>query len=439
MVTDKNVIVVTIQYRLGAFGFLSSGDEALPGNLGLHDQILALRWVRDNIRQFGGDPSDVTIFGESAGSGSVAALALSPATKGLFTKGIMQSGTILSPWCIIERPQDHFYQHARKLGCLPRIYNPWNIPDYHKNIVACMKRKPPMEILRAQEDTDFSDLFTTSIAETVVFAPVVDNDLIPRVPVSLLSDKAYLQQNGVLNRSYIVGMNDNEGLLLAGFVSKEEYGNFTRKSNVASLIRSTVKSYLNWPVDSDALNVVDFTYTYPRNQNGDIALQNVFDLNNDMTYVVPMISFARALVKASPSTPVYVYVFDAELKLKDPDGPLKGTIHGMDIYHVFEIAPSALDDLFFFYADLDPVKFPILADAFRGFVTAFAKTGFPATNNFNSWPRFDRQRERYMDLSTKPEVREHFISRRMSLWTEFLPKMAASYWTRAEKRRVAFD
>src|SRR6185312_11665258 len=97
LVTRGDVVVVTINYRLGAFGFLNlrdATDGKLPGTgaEGIADQIAALTWVRDNIAAFGGDPGNVTIFGESAGSASVCALLGSPKTKGLFHKAICESG-----------------------------------------------------------------------------------------------------------------------------------------------------------------------------------------------------------------------------------------------------------------------------------------------------------------------------------------------------------
>lgn len=79
----KDVIVVTINYRLGFFGFLTTGDENALGNYGLWDQTLALRWVKDNISSFGGDPNNITVFGQSAGGMSVDYLALSPHSRGL--------------------------------------------------------------------------------------------------------------------------------------------------------------------------------------------------------------------------------------------------------------------------------------------------------------------------------------------------------------------
>ena len=83
IVTENDVIVVVIQYRVNVLGFLSSGDGTVPGNFGLWDQNLAIRWVKTNIGAFGGDPESLTIFGESAGAISVGFQILSPASKGL--------------------------------------------------------------------------------------------------------------------------------------------------------------------------------------------------------------------------------------------------------------------------------------------------------------------------------------------------------------------
>ncbi|NXD08265.1 SASB hydrolase, partial [Nothocercus nigrocapillus] len=90
-----NVVVVTIQYRLGILGYFSTGDEHAQGNWGFLDQVAALRWIQENIIKFGGNPESVTIAGESAGGISVSALVLSPLAKGLFHKAISESGTMV--------------------------------------------------------------------------------------------------------------------------------------------------------------------------------------------------------------------------------------------------------------------------------------------------------------------------------------------------------
>ncbi|XP_041769691.1 juvenile hormone esterase-like [Anopheles merus] len=91
--TWRRVIVVTFQYRLGVFGFLSTGDRAAPGNFGMKDQVMALRWVKKNIRAFGGDPNRVTIFGESAGGSSVQFQMISPLSRGLFHRAVSMGGS----------------------------------------------------------------------------------------------------------------------------------------------------------------------------------------------------------------------------------------------------------------------------------------------------------------------------------------------------------
>lgn len=97
---ERDVVLVTINYRVGVLGFLKLDDPSLevPGNAGLKDIVLALQWVKKNIKNFFGDPDNVTIFGESAGSAAVQYLLVSPLAKGLFHKAIMQSGSIFNPW-----------------------------------------------------------------------------------------------------------------------------------------------------------------------------------------------------------------------------------------------------------------------------------------------------------------------------------------------------
>ncbi|XP_035787947.1 venom carboxylesterase-6-like [Anopheles albimanus] len=110
LMTTRRVIVVTIQYRLGVLGFLSTGDLSASGNFGMKDQVLALRWVQKNIRAFGGDPQLVTIFGESAGGASVQYHMLSPVSRGLFQRAISMSGSALSLWSV---PMDNPLAMAR--------------------------------------------------------------------------------------------------------------------------------------------------------------------------------------------------------------------------------------------------------------------------------------------------------------------------------------
>ncbi|XP_070182748.1 neuroligin-4, Y-linked-like [Littorina saxatilis] len=117
LVTENDVIVVVIQYRLGILGFLSSGDDAASGNYGLLDQNLAIRWVRGNIRAFGGDEGSITLYGQAAGAASVGYHLLSPYSWGLFSRVILQSGTPLGSWALNKNPRETFTLVAKISGC----------------------------------------------------------------------------------------------------------------------------------------------------------------------------------------------------------------------------------------------------------------------------------------------------------------------------------
>ncbi|EFA00511.1 Esterase-6-like Protein [Tribolium castaneum] len=111
-IVDQNLVFVAINYRLGPFGFLSTQDEVIPGNNGLKDQHLALKWVHDNINLFGGDPDKITIFGQSAGAASCAYQLLNQQNEGLFRAAILQSGTFLSPWSFQRRAREIAFDTA---------------------------------------------------------------------------------------------------------------------------------------------------------------------------------------------------------------------------------------------------------------------------------------------------------------------------------------
>lgn len=113
---EKNVIIASLNYRLGILGFLSLDRKEAPGNMGLRDSVLALKWIQQNIKSFGGDLNNVTIFGVSAGSATVEYLLLSPTAKGLFHKAIAQSGTTLNHWTLNKSIKDLAFKIASLKG-----------------------------------------------------------------------------------------------------------------------------------------------------------------------------------------------------------------------------------------------------------------------------------------------------------------------------------
>ena len=140
---EQEVIVVSINYRLGPLGFLTTGDHAAPPNVGILDQQLALRWVKDHIAAFGGNPNKVTIFGESAGGISVMAHMASPYSRGLFQQAIAMSGV----WGEIpflhksKKPSAYALELANKVGCDVS-------PDLSSDIAKCLRSKSPELLIR---------------------------------------------------------------------------------------------------------------------------------------------------------------------------------------------------------------------------------------------------------------------------------------------------
>ncbi|XP_069696407.1 juvenile hormone esterase-like [Periplaneta americana] len=145
---DKDVVLVSINYRLGALGFLSTGDSLCPGNNGMKDQVAALRWVRDNIAKFGGNPNSVTVFGESAGGASAHYLMLSPASRGLFHRAISQSGTAFVNWALA--PNGSTTHHTRKLASLLRCPS-----EPTSALLSCLRKKDAADI--ASTDKEFME------------------------------------------------------------------------------------------------------------------------------------------------------------------------------------------------------------------------------------------------------------------------------------------
>ncbi|XP_050720761.1 acetylcholinesterase-like isoform X6 [Eriocheir sinensis] len=179
----KDVVLVAPQYRLGTLGFLYTGDDVIPGNMGLKDQTLALRWVQENIRSFGGDPERVTIYGQSAGGASVHFQMLTPKAEGLFHRAIMQSGNALSPWAVrMNDPKRVAAGVGRQVECAG---------------VEVDGRLDSVALLRCLQNVPASDLVMTSVqGETwnnfpFYMAPRVDGDYLPDNPANLVRDGRY--------------------------------------------------------------------------------------------------------------------------------------------------------------------------------------------------------------------------------------------------------
>lgn len=169
LAAEENIIVASMNYRVASLGFLFADRSEAPGNAGMFDQLMALQWIRDNIEHFGGDPANVTIFGESAGAVSVAFHLLSPLSRNLFSQAIMQSGAATCPWGITDRKValQRTILLATNVGCP-------NDPSDMESVVTCLQKVDPMSII--MNETGASGVVDFP------FTPIVDGSFLDELP-----------------------------------------------------------------------------------------------------------------------------------------------------------------------------------------------------------------------------------------------------------------
>ena len=205
---NGKMVLVTINYRLGILGFLSTEDEVLPGNLGMKDQVEALKWVQRNIKAFNGDPDKVTLSGFSAGGASVQLHYLSSLTKGLFKNGISHSGNALDPWVFMENARSKAHQVAEFMDCTH---------DDHQKMLECLKQKPAENLVTSLKNFQ-PFLYNPLSPFGLVVEPAHESAFIPENPRTLL-------EKGKFNsRPWLLSQTKDEGLYPAAeFYSKEEF------------------------------------------------------------------------------------------------------------------------------------------------------------------------------------------------------------------------
>ncbi|KAK9297565.1 hypothetical protein QLX08_008786 [Tetragonisca angustula] len=223
---DHDVVLVTVNYRLGPLGFLSTEDTTCPGNNGLKDQTMAFRWVHENIAAFGGDPNRVTIFGESAGGSSVHYHMMSDLSKGLFHRAISQSGTGHCPWAL-TRPRSASKQAAKMAELL-------DCPSKNsKQLLACLRTRDAVDIIAT--DRSFQ---VFSYSPMIPFRPVIE----PVHPGAFLTgEPTFLTKHGrLLDIPWMTGVTSQEGALKAPGLYGRRNGELVKKldkdfSNIAPI------------------------------------------------------------------------------------------------------------------------------------------------------------------------------------------------------------
>ncbi len=352
LATRGDVVVVTINYRLGALGYLFLGD-VLPGrglvaNAGQRDQVAALEWVRDNIAAFGGDPGNVTIFGESAGAAAVGTLLAMPAARGLFHKAILQSGT--------GRASDRPTARALAEAMIAEL-------GLDAGSAGKILELPAAAIVDAQTAV------TAKAARTggPRFGPVLDGD-------SLLEQPLFAVRAGAAaGIPIIVGTNRDETKLFAATMRREE----PDEAGLVAGVRATVPR----ASDEDAAALIA-TYRASRSSRGlpvtNLDIQDAID--SDLRFRVGAMKLALAQRQHQPASYVYLFTHASPARR----GAL-GSCHALEMPFVFGTLDAPTQDRF---AGTGPEVEQLARNMMDAWL-AFARTGNPAHEGIGAWPAYD--------------------------------------------------
>ncbi|PIK48529.1 putative cholinesterase 1 [Apostichopus japonicus] len=284
-----NIVVVTINYRVGALGFLDTGDAASPGNFGLLDQVEALKWINQNIEAFGGDSSRITIFGESAGGASVDLLVISKQSRDLFQQAITESGTALCPWAYTELAEAIKVDMAFNLG----------------NAVGC-NTMDTQELVECLKQVDAEELEKIVATNFIRMGPTIDGVFLDDSPLRLTDRGDFKHCPMILgfnkDEGSILHLVDNPDLLYADeapFVDKALFDRYVTTSllitNGASpkIVEDAVKQqYVPWEYADDE-HLDYFEYFNP--------------IYGDEAFSCPTVKTARAHAMMT-SEPLFLYL-----------------------------------------------------------------------------------------------------------------------------------
>ncbi|XP_022254096.1 venom carboxylesterase-6-like [Limulus polyphemus] len=285
LLLDLELILVIVNYRLGIFGFLSTDDEEAPGNFGLKDQQMALKWVKENIQFFGGDPAKVTVFGHDAGGASVTFHIVSESSRGYFTRAVVASGTGFAPWAVTSNPRQHAQNAAFSLGCQP-------FPS--SGLLHCLRQKSVEALLEIQAKSPNS-----------MFLPVIEKNLTG----AMLTDHPY--------QMYSKGLAQNVHLL-AGITEKEASLDFYALSTELQQCNSSddILEYLLRPYFqphddlSSIITAVKFHYFQNiQLENLKSSFTRLIDMLSDFFYNAP--NDLAVNLHSGVGNPTWMCVFDS--------------------------------------------------------------------------------------------------------------------------------
>ena len=352
----NGVVLVSVNYRMGAFGWMAhpalsaESSEGVSGNYGILDHIAALEWVRDNVAGFGGDPSNVTIFGESAGGGSVYSLLATPLAKGLFHKAISQSTWITSYNVTNLRSHNGMTTSAEARGeeAINTTLTELGVTDTE-----------PLENMR--------DLTAEQIVEMGLglygVSLIVDGHVFPKSPAEIFAEGSH---NAV---PLIAGINDGEGLF---FIRPNRTFETVEQQHAARV--EEFGEYSGGLLDM-----------YVADSNEDIYRIEV-DYNTDSWFARPTREILNAVARSEEDS--YMYLFTRNLSDPEERSP-----HAMELMYVFNTLPSGASS-----EDWE------IAKLMNNYWVEFSKSGTPNRSELPQWPVYDIERETHQILDV--EVRQ---------------------------------
>nr|XP_020010720.1 pyrethroid hydrolase Ces2e-like [Castor canadensis] len=380
LAATENVVVVAIQYRLGVLGFFSTGDQHASGNWGYLDQVAALRWVQKNIAHFGGNPAQVTIFGESAGGTSVSSHVVSPMSKGLFHGAIMESGVALLP-DLISSSSEVVYTVVANLSACGRVNK--------EALLHCLRGKSEEEIL--------------AINKVITTIPgVVDGAFLPRHPQELLVSADFQPVPS------IIGVNTDEfGFDLPNLMGYTETIKEINRGTLPAIMESTTAN-MGLPAGCGGLLMEEYMGDI---EDPQILQANFHEMMGDFMFVMPALQVAHF---QRSHAPVYFYEFQHQSSIfKDIRPPHVKADHGDEVSFVFGYFLNSNSDF--------TEEEELLSRRMMKYWANFARNGNPNSEDLPHWPRLHHD-EQYLKLDIQPALGQALKADRLQFWTKTLPQ-----------------